>query len=306
MPGLWLWIVGVALFMPFFLPFYILLRPREAFFYCPSCESKNSFPAEKCKNCGVMIEQGSIIPKYGEWKLSDAISIFVLAVFTLPISLMGISVSLEKWDTTSWISIFTFSFIGSVLILGLPLWFILKVCRRPLRDAGLTRAHLYRNIALGIIFTLPALFAEYVAEEVIVRAIAEIAPSYAEDIQSLQMEEHTRGADILPQNPNEITKLAGAILLLVILAPLGEELLFRGIAYGALKQSGKWRAIIISSILFAMAHMQIIHFFAIIPMGIILAYLYERTGSLVTPITLHISANAMLIFLWYYNQNIYM
>ena len=141
--------------MPFFLPFYILLRPRTAFSYCPGCGTRNAISAERCRHCDLEIKQRDDISIRGEWKLSDSIAIYALAAFTLPMSLMGLLVALRlmEWDgaKANWSALFSSSLAGSSLLIVLSLWFIIKVCRRPLSDVGLTAKHLYKNMILGVV-----------------------------------------------------------------------------------------------------------------------------------------------------------
>jgi membrane protease YdiL (CAAX protease family) len=304
----WLWVIGVALFMPFFLPFYILLRPRERFIYCPNCNVKNSLPVEKCRNCEFEIQQENQDPVRGNWTFSDALAIYVLSVFTIPMSIMGLGVALGLIDQTSksWFSLFFFSLAGSIVLLGLPIWFVLKVCKRPLADIGLKRENLYRNIIIGVVMVAPVLFLDYIAEEFIVKAASTIAPSKSEVIQEMQDNEHANGVEMWPKNPDEIGKLSGSMLLVIIMGPLGEEILFRGIAYTGLRRKrGKWKALIISSIVFALAHVQLIHFIPILISGIALAYLFQRTGSLIPSITFHVLYNLSLAVFWYIQPSIY-
>jgi membrane protease YdiL (CAAX protease family) len=307
MTGFWLWVVGVAVFMPFFLPFYILLRPRRGIFLCPNCGTRNPFPVEKCRNCELEIKQDAGVIIQGEWSLSDAISIFALSVFTLPMSLMGLFVALElmERDTPSWIYLFFASLVGTAVLVGLPLWLIIRVCRRPLDDIGLIRGHLFRDIMMAVVLVVPVLFMAHVVEEAVIKTVTTVVPSQAEAVRKLQEEEHRIGAEIWPESRNELVKLIGSAILIVFLAPLGEEMVFRGIAYTALRPRGKWRALIVTSLLFALAHMQVIHFIPIFFIGLILAYLFERTGSLKPAIALHILVNLILMILWYYRPNIY-
>jgi membrane protease YdiL (CAAX protease family) len=307
MTGFWLWVVGVAVFMPFFLPFYILLRPRRGIFLCPNCEARNPFPIEKCRNCEFEIKQASDVIIQGEWSLSDAISIFALSVFTLPMSLMGLFVALGlmERDTPGWVYLFLASLVGTAVLVGLPLWLIIKVCHRPLDGIGLVRGHLFRDIMMAVVLVVPVLFMAHVVEEAVVRTVTTVVPSQAEAVRNLQSEEHRLEAEIWPESRNELTKLMGAAILIVFLAPLGEEMVFRGIAYTALRQRGKWRALIVTSLLFAVAHMQVIHFIPIFLIGLVLAYLFERTGSLKPAIALHMLVNLILMILWYYSPNMY-
>lgn len=309
MQGSWMWVLGVLLFMPFFLPFYILFRPRPTFLYCRRCKSHNLLSAEKCRRCGTEFAIDDPDPDIrGEWLMSDVIAILALSLFTLPISFAGITVVLgiAEQYSKSWISTFSISFIGTSLLLILPLWFILKVCTRPLRDAGWKDNKFYRYVGLGLLFVIPIFFVSYYSEEIIVRASINIVPSQAENIQKIRSEEHKMGSELWPENPNEIWKIISSGFLLVVLAPLGEELVFRGMAYTALKKRGsKRRALIISSLIFAIAHLQAIHFIPVFLTGLALAYLFEYTNSLIPPITLHATINLLLMIFWYVKPALY-
>lgn len=80
------------------------------------------------------------------------------------------------------------------------------------------------------------------------------------------------------------------VLLAVVVAPVTEELLFRGWIYTSLRyRFGLWTAVIASSAVFALAHYEDTHIYALVvfPIGLALAALRERTGSIKAPILLH-------------------
>lgn len=78
------------------------------------------------------------------------------------------------------------------------------------------------------------------------------------------------------------------IVLTAVVAPLSEELLFRGCLYRFLKAKiSLWFALVLSGLLFAMLHHNLLSLFPLFILGIILAYVYERTGSLKVPILMH-------------------
>lgn len=101
--------------------------------------------------------------------------------------------------------------------------------------------------------------------------------------------------------------VAGALI-----APVYEEVLFRGVALGAwLRTVDPWSAIIRSSVLFVLAHvlflggdtageaaaMAFVAATVRLPVAVALGWLYVRTGSLWAPIGLHMAFNAVLIVL---------
>ena len=96
-----------------------------------------------------------------------------------------------------------------------------------------------------------------------------------------------------------------------VLAPLSEEMLLRGIiqtglarlaGWGNPSSRDRWIAIAGTATLFGMMHMQTPHFIpALILLGVLLGYVYERTGSLWAPIGLHMLFN-MKSLLWFVLQ----
>jgi membrane protease YdiL (CAAX protease family) len=89
--------------------------------------------------------------------------------------------------------------------------------------------------------------------------------------------------------------VAGAILT-TVMAPLAEELFFRGFLYGGLRRYGVPIAAIVSGLLFGAVHIGGSPIGFLVPLaalGIILALLYERTGSLYPPIALHALNNSI-------------
>jgi membrane protease YdiL (CAAX protease family) len=92
-----------------------------------------------------------------------------------------------------------------------------------------------------------------------------------------------------------------------VLAPIGEELLFRGILQSGLRRAipirrgshrHRWVAILLTATFFGLLHMPTPQYVpALIVLGILLGYLYERTGSLLVPILVHMLFNGKSL-LW--------
>ena len=98
-----------------------------------------------------------------------------------------------------------------------------------------------------------------------------------------------------------------SILMLVVLAPVMEEVLFRGILLESVRSKhSAGRAIVVSALMFGVIHLipqQVVNAFAI---GLILGYIYVRTESLWPVIVIHALNNAMayVIMQWSDGANI--
>ena len=88
------------------------------------------------------------------------------------------------------------------------------------------------------------------------------------------------------------------VFAVVIFAPLAEEIFFRGVAYaGWRREHGVRRATIGSAVLFAVIHFSLLGLVPIFLLGLWLAWLYERTRSLLASIVLHATFNAISVAL---------
>jgi uncharacterized protein len=73
-----------------------------------------------------------------------------------------------------------------------------------------------------------------------------------------------------------------------VAAPLFEEYLFRGFLLTSLTRyiSG-WQAIAVSALIFATAHLSVSEILPLTALGMVLGYVYQRSGSLLAPMLLH-------------------
>ena len=86
------------------------------------------------------------------------------------------------------------------------------------------------------------------------------------------------------------------VVLSCVIGPIAEELFFRGVLFAAVRRRfRRGTAILLSGAAFALIHTNPIGFLPIMLIGSLLAYLYERTGSLLSPIAVHILHNTLLM-----------
>jgi len=86
-------------------------------------------------------------------------------------------------------------------------------------------------------------------------------------------------------------------LFAAIIGPAIEEIFFRGFMYKALKRHiGLLGAALLTSVIFAALHTNVVGFLPIFMLGLLLVYLYEKTGTLVASMTVHITHNLGMVF----------
>lgn len=89
-----------------------------------------------------------------------------------------------------------------------------------------------------------------------------------------------------------------AWLAVVFIIPCVEEIIFRGLLFGAFQKVwGVTGATLATSVLFVLIHLQLIGFLVLFLLGLILAWARLRTSSLALPIALHAFNNAIALLI---------
>ncbi len=96
---------------------------------------------------------------------------------------------------------------------------------------------------------------------------------------------------------NSIGDLAVTLILVGILAGVGEEIIFRGILQKIFeaKFANYHTAVWLAAIIFGAFHMQAERFLPLTLIGVILGYSYYFTGNLIVPILLHFLNNSLQV-----------
>ena len=99
---------------------------------------------------------------------------------------------------------------------------------------------------------------------------------------------------LIPQNwdSSKIAPFAAFAFVVIVVAPIVEELQFRGVGYGLLQRFGPTVAVLLVGLAFALVHGLIAGFPVILVFGTGLAYLRSRTDSIYPCMLLHASFNA--------------
>jgi uncharacterized protein len=87
-----------------------------------------------------------------------------------------------------------------------------------------------------------------------------------------------------------------AILVSSVIGPILEEIVFRKIIFGALhKRFNFFLSALISSVIFALAHMEPQHVLLYSAMGFTFAFLYVKTKHILVPIFAHVAMNTFVV-----------
>ncbi len=231
------------------------------------------------------------------WSIQDVLKVAILFVFFH--SLFSIVVYMLGYLFTALLPDRRFDMVLSTVLMDLlALFFILRVVtlkhRQSVEALGISFKNLFQNMRVGIyayIAFLPILAMLFFLALAIARLL-----NYAPPPQPVY--------ELLFKEERPLI-LVSVSFLIALLGPIIEEVFFRGFLYGALKKSlGVVSAIIISGFLFSFLHINLLGFIPIMALGAFLAYMRERTGSLIPSITVHIVHNSAITMIMFFIRDI--
>lgn len=169
-----------------------------------------------------------------------------------------------------------------------------------LREIGL-RKPTQRELLLGIGLGAAIFLLAGVGEQALHMVVTHLPPALAERLTKLTK---AVTADALFETIHNGGLKFAFVLAGAVAAPIGEEVFFRGFLYTALKK--RWGVpvgIVVSGLAFALVHVGPLAVIVIFPMGMLLAYVYERTNSLWVTILMHMMNNGVgLLLAWFLPQ----
>jgi len=105
------------------------------------------------------------------------------------------------------------------------------------------------------------------------------------------------GIEAAPQTAEQAIAMVEpwlAVLAIVVLAPIAEEVFFRGVVFNALlREGGRRWAYLGSSALFAVIHLEPVVMLPLFLLGLALSWVYQRTRNLLAPIVMHATVNGI-------------
>jgi membrane protease YdiL (CAAX protease family) len=101
-----------------------------------------------------------------------------------------------------------------------------------------------------------------------------------------------QGITNVPWEPAHAGAFAANLVLFAVIAPFVEELTFRGAGQSLLAFLGRWWSIILVGVAFGLAHGLVEALLVLVPFGIALAWLRDRTDSVIPGMFVHGLFNA--------------
>lgn len=176
------------------------------------------------------------------------------------------------------------------LVIGAP-WLI-KKHRTSRADIGLTGLPTWTDILI----TPAGMVVYFILSSLLILLATQVLPWF--DIDQVQ----NTGFNQL----NERYEYILAFTTLVVVAPVAEEILFRGYLYGKLKKFVPiWAAILATSVLFGFIHNAWNLAIDTFTLSVILCLLRESTGSIWSPMLLHMTKNSIAFYILFINPSLF-
>jgi membrane protease YdiL (CAAX protease family) len=179
--------------------------------------------------------------------------------------------------------------LSALIVIGGPQ--LVRGFRTTRHELGLPRLPSWRDILFA-----PAAFVVYfIATSIVTTIVATLVPGF--NLNETQ--------DVGFANLTLPYEYILAFLTLVVLAPVAEELLFRGYLYGKLRRwVSVWTAALVTSVVFGVVHGQWNVGVDVFVLSLVMCSLREMTGSIWAGILLHMLKNGLAFYILFINPTL--
>ncbi|MDR3601943.1 MAG: type II CAAX endopeptidase family protein [Desulfosporosinus sp.] len=221
-------------------------------------------------------------PRQPVWNIWQGL--FLIALVTLIEFPLGWLETPQDLNSLHGILYFIGVGIGDALLYFIVIGIFLRLIRRPFSELGMVKP-LKRYVCLGFLVGILLFISVGLLGNLLTQLLGTPAPqSFAVAVKG---GDHTWEFVLL-------------IILGGVIAPIKEEMLFRGLMYPPLRQSlGKGKGMLLTGLFFATLHFDIVRFLPLFIGGVVLAWLYERSSSIWPAIVAHGTWNILMaVALW--------
>lgn len=222
---------------------------------------------------GEAILQGRILrnPRWGLWDVMWAL----LGAFVVGLLVLGI---LYVTDAPIAAQVLVGVTAPWIVLAGWPLLTTMRRGNGPVIDLGLRLT--WADTGWGLLGGVVALLSAGVAAAITQIFVPDLSSSAGDAAQEIQ-------------DSGRLTLTAFALLVMVG-APIVEELFFRGLFYAAVRKAGvsAFWTIVITALVFAGFHVEPLRFFVLLPTAVVLGWVRWKTGSTAAAMVTHGMVNA--------------
>ncbi len=226
------------------------------------------------------------------FKLKDIVAAFLLTV-GLTLLMQAILAYIPYFATLTEEDIggynFAILYLLQILVFALPLFAI----------AFLRKGFKWKFFGfkpVGIKITAKYVFLGYFMYWIVMMTIMNLMIEFDMQLPGFEMQESH-----MPLLGESGTELVMSALIIVLAAPILEEIFFRGFIFKTLlEKSRTWIAFLVSGVIFAGIHLEFGTFMPLFILGLILNWIFFKTKSIYPGILFHIINNAIALSLEYY------
>lgn len=224
--------------------------------------------------------------KWNIWDVCKVVILFLFFGYMLTLSEAFLSRIFLIFKTDNFRMMVNSSILDTLAVVFI-IYFTVIQYGEPLAALGISARNFLKNVFYGVVGYV-ALIPVLILMLVIIAVIINITRYIPERQLVVELFLKEKGVAFLTYSS----------LFAAIIGPVIEELFFRGFLYSALKKYiGIFWAMTATASLFAVLHTHVVGFFPIMALGMLLAYLYEKTGTLVSSITVHVIHNVSMVLL---------
>lgn len=227
-----------------------------------------------------------IDPKWGFGDVVRVVLIFLTSGYLFVIFQAFAAKSLPILYNDNFRMVFN-TFMMNLVGISVIVYFVHRKYGQDIKAIGLTARGAARNVlyaVTGYIALIPVLLVIMIVTFYVTRLFKYEPP--VQPIVQVFMEE------------KQTMVLWISTIFAAVFGPVAEEIFFRGFMYPVLRKGlGVFWGMMIVSAVFSFLHAHIVGFLPIFALGLLLVWLYEKTGSLVTCMAVHIMHNVAMVVL---------
>jgi uncharacterized protein len=214
---------------------------------------------------------------------------FVIGIVLYLLSLAGVSFANLNESVFRTVTSACIYLVMLAIVVGVPILVWKK--KISLKVLGLDKLLTWKDLGLAPV----AFILYFIGSALFIYIVSQVFPSF--DVN----QEQPIGFENISQRYEYLL----AFFTLVIVAPVAEEVLFRGYLYGKLRRiMPLWIAVVLTSLLFAAIHLQWNVAVDVFVLSVIMCLLREVTGSIWAGIVVHIIKNGIAFYLLFINSSL--